>query len=130
MFKLDSKLEESSVFIKDLRLCQARLNFDGDVDWIVLVPKKEGMKDWSDLDLDDQYQLTREIDMVCKALKAEVAPDKINVASLGNIVPQLHVHVIARYRNDRAWPGAIFGTSPAKEFSGERAKFWDKKLSL
>lgn len=127
-FKLHKDLEKSSLFVKDLDLCQVRLNFDGDVDWFILVPRREGMKDWCDLSLEDQYQLTREIDHVSKVLNKELAPDKLNVASLGNMVAQLHIHVIARYKSDRAWPGAIFGTSPANEFDGGRVHFWKEKL--
>lgn len=128
MFQLDPELQKSSLPVTELELCQVRLNYDGDVDWFVLIPKKEGMRDWCDLELEDQYQLSREIDRVCKLMRKELNPDKLNVASLGNMVAQLHVHVIARYKNDRAWPGAIFGTSPAKEFDGERIKYWKEKF--
>ena len=128
-FKLDERLEESSLLIKDLELCQLRLNYDGDLDWFILIPKKNDKKDWCDLSLDDQIQLTKELDLVCQALKRWVTPDKLNVASLGNQVPQLHVHVIARYKSDRAWPGAIFGYSPVKEFDRERVNYWQSKLN-
>ena len=128
MFKMHEELEKGSVLIKDFQLCQARLHRDGDLDWIVLVPRIEGMKDWNDLSLEDQYQLTREIDHVCTVMKRELGPDKLNVASLGNMVPQLHIHVIARYKNDRAWPGAIFGSAPKKEFHEARAIYWKEKL--
>lgn len=127
-FKLHKDLENSSVFIKELKLCQVRLNFDGDLDWLVLVPKKEGLKDWCDLELEDQYQLTREIDHVCRVMKAAVKPDKLNVASLGNMCPQLHIHVICRFNDDRAWPGAVFGVPPREEFNEERVEFWKDKI--
>lgn len=131
-FKLAPEFEKSSLFVMDFELCQLRLNIDGEVDWLILIPRKEGMKDWSDLSLEDQYQLTREIDHVSKSLKAELNPDKINVASLGNMVPQLHIHVMARYKTDRAWPGAIFGVPENKEssakFDGARVSFWKEKL--
>lgn len=123
-FTLHPELERSSLYVADLELCQVRLNFDGDQDWLILIPKKEDKKDWCDLDIEDQYQLTREIDKTCKILREHVSPDKLNVASLGNMVPQLHIHIICRYEKDRAWPGALFNTSPHEEFDEGRAEFW------
>lgn len=129
-FTLHPRLEDSSVFVCDLDLCQVRLNFDGDLDWLLLIPKRAGLEELIDLDEKDQAQLVKEVNFVSRVLKDEVRPDKINVASLGNQVPQLHIHVIARYKNDRAWPGATFGHPPINEFDEQRAEFWKQKLGL
>lgn len=125
--KINERILQDSEFIKDLELSQLRLLKDGDLDWFLLIPRKEGMVDWSDLSIEDQKTLCEEITLVSEKLK-EVNPDKINVASLGNMVPQLHIHVIARYKTDRAWPGAIWGSESLKEFSPEKVNYWKVKF--
>ena len=126
--KIAPEIERGSIFIKDMKLSQLRLLKDGDLDWFLLIPRKENMIDWSDLTLEDQSILCSEITEVSNLLKAAVAPDKINVGSLGNMVPQLHIHIIARYKNDRAWPAAIWGTQSIKDFDQERVDYWKSKL--
>ena len=126
--EIHSKLLDDTHFLIDLPLSQLRMIPDGEITWFVLIPMRENMIDWSDLPLDDQYQLTQEINQLCHLLKEHKNPDKINVASLGNKVPQLHIHVMARYKEDRAWPGAIFGTQSGKEFQIEELEFWKDKL--
>lgn len=126
--KLHPQLEKDTVLIGDLKLCQVRLLPDGENPWIVLIPKKDNLIDWSDLKKEDQYLLTEEITFISNLLKENHAPDKINVASLGNMVPQLHIHVIARYKSDRAWPGAIWGTSSTKNFNEDQINEWKKRL--
>jgi diadenosine tetraphosphate (Ap4A) HIT family hydrolase len=125
--QINERILADSEFITKLKLSEVRLIKDGDLDWFVLIPLKEGKKDWSDLDIEDQFELCREISLVSEKL-GDVNPDKINVASLGNMVPQLHIHVLARYKNDRAWPGAIWGTQASKEFDKSRAEFWIGKF--
>ena len=126
--KIAPEIERDSIFIKDLELSQLRLFKDGDLDWFLLIPRVEGAKDWSDLELKEQEVLCKEITEISNYLKAEVGPDKINVASLGNMVPQLHIHIIARYKSDRAWPAPIWGTESSSEFKLERLDFWISKL--
>jgi diadenosine tetraphosphate (Ap4A) HIT family hydrolase len=122
--KIHSKLEEDSHFIYEFPLSQLRLIPDGENPWFLLIPLQDGLRDWSDLKQKDQYQLTDEINIVCNALKEKYQPDKLNVASLGNMVPQLHIHIIARYQDDRAWPGPIWGTESQREFSNELIIEW------
>ena len=105
---IDKRIENDSEYIQDLELSQLRLYKDGDLDWFLLIPRVEGVKDWHELDENLQMQLTREINYCCKLLEKYAKPDKINVGSLGNMVPQMHIHIIARYKNDRAWPNAIW----------------------
>ncbi len=121
--QVNEKIIADSEYITTLKLSELRLIKDGDLDWFVLIPLKEGKKDWSDLEMDDQFELCREISLVSDKLGIAKA-DKINVASLGNMVAQLHVHVLARYKNDRAWPGAIWGSKAKSDFDQSKVEFW------
>ncbi|MBF0207913.1 MAG: HIT domain-containing protein [Oligoflexia bacterium] len=129
---MDERLKRDTIFICKLKLSSLCLMKDGDLDWFVLVPDKEGASDWNDLSLYDQSVLNEEISYLCGLLKAHLspAPEKINVANLGNIVKQLHVHVLARFANDRAWPGPVWGGPKEKNiFKEERADFWRQIIS-
>lgn len=129
-FKLDQRIEATSFHIKKLELCELRLVEDGDNPWFLLIPTEENIIDWQDLSLDKQMILTKEIDFICRMLKKYSHPDKINVGSLGNMVPQMHVHIIARYKTDRAWPGAIWGTRAKKALQREEIDLWKKRFDL
>lgn len=126
--EINERIVADSIFIKKLNLSELRLIKDGELDWFVLIPLRENMKDWSDLEMEDQFELTREITLLSNKLK-KLNPDKINVASLGNVVPQLHIHVLARYQNDRAWPGPIWGTQASKSFDDSRVQFWIEEFN-
>lgn len=126
--EINERIVADSIFIKKLNLSELRLIKDGELDWFVLIPLRENMKDWSDLEMEDQFELTREITLLSNKLK-KLNPDKINVASLGNVVPQLHIHVLARYQNDRAWPGPIWGTQASKSFDDSRAQLWIEEFN-
>ena len=80
--------------------------------WLILVPRIADARDLIDLDEAARQQLQQEVDVASMALRKVLAPDKLNVASLGNVVEQLHVHVIARFRNDDAWPAPVWGAHP------------------
>jgi len=127
--KINERIEADSEFITRLKLSELRLIKDGDLDWFVLIPLREEMKDWSDLTMEDQFELCREVTLVSEKLKT-VSPDKINVASLGNMVPQLHIHVLARFKTDRAWPGAIWGSEAMSEFNSERVEYWKEQFEI
>ena len=126
--KIDPILEKDSIFITDLKLSQVRMIPDGENPWFILVPRKLDIIEWVDLSIEDQYILTEEISLISEVLKKNTRPDKINVASLGNQVPQLHVHVIARFKRDRAWPNAIWGTKSSKDFNPDSIEFWKESL--
>lgn len=126
---IDKRILNDSLFLKDLSLCQLRLYKDGDLDWFLLIPRKEAVVDWNDLCIIDQIELTKEIDYVCNLIKRYASPDKINVASLGNMVPQMHVHIIARYKNDRAWPNPVWGSKSKKTFQNYMWEAWNQRLS-
>ena len=108
-FVLDPRLEADTHAIGDLPLSQIRLMDDARFPWLVLVPRIAGARELIDLDDGDQRALLAEINLVCRAIETLWRPDKLNVAALGNVVPQLHVHVIARFIGDAAWPQPIWG---------------------
>jgi len=100
-------------------LCEVRLMDDAHHPWLILVPRVENAVDVIDLDAAQQAQLMREIDRSCRALQGVFEPHKLNVAALGNVVSQLHVHVIARFHDDIAWPRPVWGTASAQPYSPE-----------
>ena len=100
-------------------LCEVRLMDDANHPWLILVPRVENAVEWVDLDEQQQAELTREVSRACRVLQSLYKPNKLNVAALGNMVPQLHVHVIARFTDDIAWPRPVWGTASAQPYSPE-----------
>jgi diadenosine tetraphosphate (Ap4A) HIT family hydrolase len=109
MFILNERLAQDSDFLYESDLSQVRLMKDANP-WLLLIPKLSNKVEIIDLTLDQQMELMREISRFSHVLKKEFDPDKLNVANLGNVVPQLHIHIVCRYQNDRAWPKPIWGT--------------------
>jgi diadenosine tetraphosphate (Ap4A) HIT family hydrolase len=107
-FALDHRLEESSFFIEDWDLCRVSLKSDATWPWLYLVPRRDNIREIYDLNAEDQAQLMREISFAARALQACYGAEKINIAALGNMVPQLHVHVFARFKADPAWPRPVW----------------------
>ncbi len=115
-FTVDPELEKNSYFITDLELSKVYIKNDKENPWFVLIPKKMHATELMDLTHEEQCILMEEITMVSDFLKNFYKPSKLNVGALGNMVRQLHIHVIARYENDRAWPQALWGTTPSQIF--------------
>lgn len=115
-FSLDSRLAADTLPVGDLALSSVRLMNDGRFPWLVLVPRRAGAIEVVDMTEADQGALLREIRAACAALRALHAPDKLNVAALGNVVAQLHVHVIGRFRDDPAWPRPVWGVGQAEPY--------------
>jgi len=111
-FVLHSQLQDDTFFVADLPLCRVLLMNQRAVPWLILVPRLNGLKEITDLARNDQIRLLDEIDLTSKVLQTEVNPTKLNIAALGNMVPQLHVHVIARSETDPAWPKPVWGNLP------------------
>ena len=107
-FKLHKKFLMSSYHIKDLQLCSIRLNDNSKFPWLILIPKRNKITDMSDLNSKDQIQLIKEIVFVSKIMKKLFKTSKLNVEKVGNIVPQLHIHIIARYKKDSSWPLSVW----------------------
>ncbi len=116
-FSLDSRLAADTVAVTDLVLCQIRLMNDATYPWLILVPRREGTVEIVDLGPQDRVQLMDEIATVSGVLRAMTHCDKLNVAALGNMVPQLHVHIIGRFAGDPAWPGPVWGKVPARPYA-------------
>lgn len=108
-FVLDQRLADESALAASLTLCDALLRDDARTLWVVLVPRQAGLEELHDLSADDQAQLMVEIAQVSKAVADIAQSTKVNTGALGNIVRQLHVHVMARYEGDFAWPGPVWG---------------------
>jgi diadenosine tetraphosphate (Ap4A) HIT family hydrolase len=108
-FKLDERLRNDTFLIANIGLCQLRLMNDSRWPWLILVPQRADITEMFELAPLDQAMLTFETNLVADALKRSKGAVKINVAAIGNIVRQLHVHIIARYENDANWPGPVWG---------------------
>src|SRR5215813_2760619 len=111
---LHPQLEQDTETIGDLALSRLLISNDANYPWLLLVPRRPDASEIVDLDAADQRQLMTEIAIVSQALKAITGCDKLNIAAIGNIVPQLHVHVVARRRDDPAWPKPVWGAAPAR----------------
>jgi diadenosine tetraphosphate (Ap4A) HIT family hydrolase len=129
MFTLHPQLEQDCLFIKDLPLCRLLLMNDATFPWCVLVPRRDNIREIHELSEQDQQQLTKESSLLSRSLQHLVNADKMNVAALGNVVPQLHVHHIARYVDDPAWPGPVWGKVPASPYTEEDATALIKNIS-
>ena len=114
---LHPQLERDTVPIGDLALCRVLLINDVNYPWMLLVPRRPSVVEIVDLSEAEQVQLMAEIARASKAIKAMTGCAKINVAALGNVVPQLHVHVIARGHSDPAWPKPVWGAVPPVAYS-------------
>ena len=108
LFKLDRKFLKSSHHITDLKLCTIRLNDNSKFPWLILIPKRNKINDMSDLKSKDQILLMKEIVYVSKIMKKLFKTSKLNVEKIGNIVPQLHIHIIARSKKDSSWPLSVW----------------------
>ena len=115
-FSLHPQLEADTTCVGDLPLTRVLLSNDANYPWLILVPRLPGIVEVIDLEVNAQNQLTTEIARVSAALKEVTACDKLNIAAIGNVVPQLHVHVIARWKSDVAWPKPVWGAAPAKPY--------------
>lgn len=120
MFQLDPRLDQDTHEVTSFALSRVLLMNDARYPWLVLVPALDGLSELHDLTAADQARLNDEIMTVSRALARMFAPEKINVGALGNIVRQLHVHVVARNIDDPAWPGPVWGHSEATPYTREQ----------
>lgn len=116
-FELDPRLDADTVAVADLPVSRLLLMNDQRFPWCILVPRIPGLRELHDLPPSRWTPLMAEIDAVSRALLAEPRVSKINVGALGNVVTQLHVHVIGRWPGDAAWPGPVWGTGPAEHYA-------------
>ncbi|WP_321351206.1 HIT domain-containing protein [Halopseudomonas oceani] len=119
MFELHAQLQADCFVVGDFTLSQVLLLNDSQYPWFVLVPRRADMREVFQLSDDDRAQFHRESDCLAGLLSTAFSADKMNVAALGNMVPQLHVHHIARYRTDAAWPAPVWGKVPAVPYEAK-----------
>jgi len=108
MNKINKNFIKSSHYISDLKLCSVRLIDNQKFPWIILIPKRKGITDITELNSKDQILLMKEIVHASKLMKKVFKTKKLNVEKIGNIVPQLHIHIIARYKYDLTWPLSVW----------------------
>ena len=108
MFKINNKFLKSSHHLINLNLCTVRLHDNSKFPWVILIPKRNKITDITDLNSKDQILLMKEIVYVSKIMKKLFKTSKLNVEKIANIVPQLHIHIIARRKKDSSWPSSVW----------------------
>lgn len=127
-FQLDERIVRDSDLLTKIGLCELRLMKDSRWPWLMLVPQRPGASEIFDLTPLDQTMLTFETTLVAEALKKVTGATKINIAAIGNIVRQLHVHVIARSEGDANWPGPVWGFGTAEPRTADETKAFSAKI--
>lgn len=120
VFTLHPTLQADTIDAGALPLCQLLISRDANYPWFVLVPRQANLREAYELSAADQQQLTREVNALAAFLQQRLGASKMNVAALGNMVPQLHIHVIARFESDAAWPAPVWGRVPALDLTEEQ----------
>lgn len=122
MFTLDPRLQQDTICLGEFPLSLLLLMNDVSYPWLILVPKRAGIREIYQLAPADQQQLLRESSHLAETLAALFRPDKLNIAALGNVVPQLHLHHVVRFGTDPAWPAPVWGKTPAVPYRPEQAE--------
>jgi len=130
MAEIHSQLCEDCLILGRFPLSHLLLMNDSHYPWFILVPDREGMREIYQLPKDDQQQLWRESSCLSAHLMKQFNGDKLNIAAIGNIVSQLHLHHVVRYRNDVAWPAPVWGKVPAIAYSDENLAELFNRLNL
>ena len=125
-FKINKKFLNSSHHITELKLCYLRLHDNSKFPWIILIPKRKNVTDMSDLNSKDQILLMKEIVYVSKIMKGVFKTSKINTEKIGNLVPQLHIHIIARSKKDSSWPLSVWVVKGKKYSKSSLVKILEK----
>ena len=128
MFELNETLKNDTIFIADLALSRLLLMNNSLYPSLILVPRKEDISEVIDLEKSERFVLIEEINLISKIVKDIFKPDKLNIAALGNIVPQLHIHIIARYKNDRVFPKTIWVDNEKRNYEKSEAEEIIKKI--
>ena len=121
-FSLHPQLAQDTIVVGELPLCRLLLMNDAQYPWFILVPRCSGIREIYELHETDQAQLWRESAELSRAVMRAFAGNKLNVAALGNVVPQLHVHHVVRYPGDPAWPGPVWGRLPPKPYEPDAVR--------
>lgn len=129
-FALDPRLAADTTAVMSLTLCEVLLMNDARYAWLVLVPRRDGLVELADLTADEQTQLWKEVNQATVALRRLAPYDKLNLGALGNIVRQLHVHLVARRVGDAAWPAPVWGHSAAAPYAPQELAERQQALRL
>lgn len=129
MFRCHPQLEQDSHTLGDFPLCRLLLINDTQYPWLVLVPKRDNIKEIHQLDDADRAQFHTESHQLSRELMRVFSGDKLNVAALGNMVPQLHVHHIVRFTTDAAWPAPVWGKHPMQAYSDEALRAFKQRFA-
>ena len=119
MFQLHERLMTDTLLVGEFPLCLLLLSRDANYPWTILVPKRADIKEIYQLNSADRNQLLHESCVLAEAMQGLFSPDKLNIATIGNMVPQLHMHHVARTKTDAAWPGPVWGAVTAIDYSEE-----------
>ena len=121
-FSLDPRLEKGSLLITRHSGCQIRLMNDSRYLWLIIIPEINAITDWHDLPDEREHAMISLTKYLSKEIKVHANADKINIASLGNMVKQFHLHLIVRHNGDAAWPGPVWGIGNAEAFDNDTAQ--------
>jgi diadenosine tetraphosphate (Ap4A) HIT family hydrolase len=121
VFELHPRLAKDTIVLGDCLLCRVLLMDDVRFPWLILVPRRTGVSELFELTSAERAALVEEVAAACDALKAETGCDKLNIGALGNLVTQLHVHIVGRFAGDAAWPGPVWGFGRPQPYAGAAA---------
>lgn len=130
MFRLHERLAEDTLQVEDWELCRVRLMNDSRFPWLILVPRRTDLTDIDQLAGSDKGLLQTEMNWAYRALREATRPFKLNVAALGNQVSQLHIHVIARFETDAAWPKPVWGVGTPVPYSAHDGEHFVRRIKL
>ncbi|MBX3504618.1 MAG: HIT domain-containing protein [Parvibaculum sp.] len=128
-FELHERLAADTFLVTDLALCRVLLMNDRRFPWLILVPRRPGLRDFDDVAGAEKADFHAEIDLASAVLREATGAEKMNVAALGNMVPQLHVHVIARFSGDAAWPSPVWGVGQVEPYGADDARSLGERLA-
>lgn len=128
MFNLHPQLQADTHFIQDLEVSSLLLMNDANYLWMILVPRQQNLIELTDLKFDDQIKVLHEINLIGKIIKDQFAFDKLNIGALGNVVSQLHIHLIGRKKDDVTFPKPVWGNHPIKPYQKEEAEALINKI--
>ena len=130
MPSLHPRLAADTRALGETGLCWLRWMNDQRFAWLIIVPKRDGLREWHHLPTDEQRQLLTQVNALAGQLETVTGADKINIGALGNMVPQLHIHVIARFEGDPCWPGPVWGQGQPELWAEGKQPGWLDKLDL
>jgi diadenosine tetraphosphate (Ap4A) HIT family hydrolase len=128
MAEIHPRLRDDCLVLGRFPLCHVLLMRDANYPWLILVPDRDDLSEIHQLVEDDQQQLMRESVLLCGVLTQLFSPHKLNIAALGNVVPQLHLHHIVRYRHDAAWPAPVWGRVPSLAYTENELRALQRRL--